>query len=379
MQQGHPVFASTRSLAARLLALVLPLALTAACSEGEPARSDPVAQAVADESRARVQASVREPRTPAEKALQSELRRLGDGFEGEIGLAVQDIESGWTAHFNGDDHFPQQSVSKIWVAIAAMAQVDRGKLNLEREVILTRDDLTLFHQPLRPLVLRPGGYATTLEDLLVRAITRSDNTANDYLLRQVGGPEAVRETLEDMGIAGVRFGPGERKMQSAIAGMEWKPEYSLERNFYEARDQVPHAVRRAAFEAYIADPVDGATPIGMVDALARLQKGELLSPDSTERLIGIMEQTRSGSQRLKGGLPSGWSIAHKTGTGQEFEGMQAGYNDVGIITSPSGRAYAVAVLMGRATQPQPERRALMHEMVGAIAEYERDAEPSTSS
>jgi beta-lactamase class A len=362
-------------LAARVLALALFVGLTAACSQGDSGQTDPQAQAAAEESRARVEESVRAAETPAEKALQAELRRLGEGFDGEIGLAVQDVESGWTAHFNGNDHFPQQSVSKIWVAIAAMAQVDRGELNLEREVTLTRDDLTLFHQPLRPLALRPGGYTTTLDDLLVRAITRSDNTANDYLLRQVGGPEAVREALEDMAIADVRFGPGERAMQSAIAGMEWKPEYSLERNFYEARDQIPHAVRRAAFEAYVADPVDGATPIGMVDALARLQKGELLSPTSTERLIGIMGQTRSGSQRLKGGLPSGWSIAHKTGTGQELEGMQAGYNDVGILTSPSGRAYAVAVLMGRASRPQTERRSLMHELVRAVADYERDAAP----
>jgi beta-lactamase class A len=357
VQQGHPVFASNRSLAARVLAFALFVVLTAACSQGDSGKTDPEAQAAAEESRARVQESVRAAETPAEKALQAELRRLGEGFDGEIGLAVQDIESGWTAHFNGNDHFPQQSVSKIWVAIAAMAT-------------------QIFHQPLRPLALRPGGYTTTLEGLLDRAITRSDNTANDYLLRQVGGPEAVRETLEDMGIAGVRFGPGERAMQSAIAGMEWRPEYSLGRSFYEARDQVPHAVRRAAFEAYVADPIDGATPIGIVDALARLQKGELLSPASTERLIGIMEQARSGSQRLKGGLPAGWSIAHKTGTGQEFEGMQAGYNDVGILTSPSGRAYGVAVLMGRASQPQPERRSLMHELVGAVADYERDAPPS---
>ena len=372
------MFASTRSLAAaRVLALVLPLALFAACSEGEPDKPDePAVRTALEESRERVQASVRDAETPAEKALQSEVRRLGKGFDGEIGLAVQDIESGWTAHFNGDDHFPQQSVSKIWVAIAAMAQVDRGALDLQQEVTLTRDDLTLFYQPLRPLALRPGGYTTTLEDLLVRAITRSDNTANDYLLRQVGGPDAVRKTLAELGITGVRFGPGERAMQSAIAGMKWQPEYSLGRNFYDARDQVPPAIRRAAFEAYVANPIDGATPAGMVDALARLRKGALLSAASTERLIGIMEQTRSGSQRLKGGLPPGWSIAHKTGTGQELDGMQAGYNDVGIVTSPSGRAYAVAVLMGRAGQSLPERRSLMHEFVSAIADYEQQVDSS---
>lgn len=356
-----------------MLALALPLVLLSACAEKAPERKDPAVRAAIEEGRERLKASAREARTPAEKALQAEVRRLGKSFEGEIGLAVRDVASGWTAHFKGNDRFPQQSVSKLWVAIAAMTLVDRGKLDLKQEVTLRREDLTLFHQPLRALALRPQGYTTTLEDLLVKAITRSDNTANDYLLRRVGGPAAVRATLAKLGIAGVRFGPGERIMQSEIAGLEWKPEYSLERRFYDARDQVPPAVRRAAFEGYIADPVDGATPIGMVDALARLQKGELLSPASTAQFLGVMEQTRSGAQRLKGGLPAGWTIGHKTGTGQEFEGMQAGYNDVGLLTAPSGRTYAVAVLMGRATQPQTVRRALMHEFVRAVADYEQEA------
>ncbi|MXP42114.1 class A beta-lactamase [Altererythrobacter soli] len=369
----RPASARPRSLAARLLAIVLPLALLGACSEPAPERKDPEVRAALEEGRERAKASAREPRTPAEKALHEEIRALGKSFDGEIGLAVRDVASGWTAHYEGNDRFPQQSVSKLWVAIAAMTLVDRGKLDLKQEVTLTREDLTLFHQPLRALALRPQGYTTTLEDLLVKAITRSDNTANDYLLRRVGGPNAVRTVLAELGIAGVRFGPGERIMQSEIAGLEWRPEYSLERKFYDARDQVPPAVRRAAFEAYIADPVDGATPIGMVDALARLQKGQLLSPASTAQLLGILEQTRSGAQRLKGGLPPGWTIGHKTGTGQEYEGMQAGYNDVGILTAPSGRTYAVAVLMGRASQPQPVRRALMHALVRVIAEYEQAA------
>lgn len=49
-------------------------------------------------------------------------------------------------------------------------------------------------------------------------------------------------------------------MQSAIAGLEWRDEYSIENNFYDARDFVPDNQRKRAFESYLADPVDGATP-----------------------------------------------------------------------------------------------------------------------
>ena len=91
-----------------------------------------------------------------------------------------------------------------------------------------------------------------------------------------------------------------------------------------------------AFEDYIDDPIDGATPEGLVNGLARLRRGELLSRASTERLLSIMSQTRTGPQRLTGGLAPGWRIAHKTGTGQVLGGTQAGYNDIGILTSPDG-------------------------------------------
>lgn len=313
----------------------------------------------------------RPPEQPAEKQLHDKIHRLGESFDGKVGIAVRDLEKGWTAHFNGSEYFPQQSVSKLWVAIAVLDAVDRGQLDLEEEVTLRKDDLTVFYQPIRSLILRDEGYTTPLGNLLERAITRSDNTANDYLMRRVGGPDAVRNVLDRKGIGGIRFGPGERELQSGIAGVDWKPEYSLRWNFFDARDEVPLEKRRAAFEDYIADPVDGATPIAMAAALGRLKKGELLSEASTERLLSIMDRTRSGPRRLKGGVQSGWSIGHKTGTGQILEGEQAGYNDVGLVTSPNGRSYAVSVLIGRTSIPISQRMSLMQETVRALIEYER--------
>src|SRR5690606_18324831 len=155
-------------------------------------------------------------------------------------------------------------------------------------------------------------------------------------------------------------------MQSQIAGLQWQPSYSVGRAFYTARGNVPVQRRREAFQAYIADPIDGATPLGLVDGLARLQRGELLSPRSTARMLSIMQQTRTGRQRLTGGLAPGWRIAHKTGTGQELGGTQAGYNDIGILASPDGRHYAVAVMIGRTAIPVPQRMTLMQNVSRAV-------------
>ena len=82
-----------------------------------------------------------------------------------------------------------------------------------------------------------------------------------------------------------------------------------------------------------------------------------------------MSRTRSGPNRLKAGLPPGWKFLHKTGTGQNLNGMTAGYNDIGIATAPDGTRYAVVVLLGTTTSPIPSRMALMQAVSSAVAEF----------
>src|SRR5687767_9155675 len=298
----------------------------------------------------------------AKRALEARINEIAANFNGDIGIAVRDVEQGWTIAFDGDTYFPQQSVSKFWVAMTALDRADRGMLSLDAPITLTREDLTLFHQPVAQQI-GPNGYTATVSTLMTRAIQQSDNTCNDAVLRRAGGPEAVRAFLRDKGIEGIRFGPGERLLQSAIAGMEWKQSYAVNRGFEAARASVPAGVRRAAFERYVANPMDGATPRGIVDALARLKRGELLSPGSTQKLLAIMANTRTGPQRLKGGLEPGWRLSHKTGTGQVLGGVQAGYNDIGIVTAPDGRSYAVAVMIRKTAAPNIHRMATMQNVV----------------
>lgn len=283
--------------------------------------------------------------------LRAQIGNLGHSFDGDIGIAVQDIQTDELVEFDGRTFFPQQSVSKFWVALTALNAADEGRKDLRVPVVLKPADLTLFHQPIAAQIRAAGTHKTTLDVLLTRALQQSDNTCNDFVLRALGGPDAVHVFLAAKKIDGVRFGPGERLMQSRIAGLTWRQEYSVGNAFYRARSNVPLSQRRAAFDAYIANPVDGAQPVAVVNTLARLKRGELLSPTSTARLLEIMSHTRTGPKRLKGGLSMGWSLAHKTGTGQQLGAVQTGYNDIGVLTSPTGRSYAVAVMIRRTSAP----------------------------
>jgi beta-lactamase class A len=308
----------------------------------------------------------------AQRVLDARIESLGRDFSGDVGIAVKDLQTGYVTHYDGNSHFPQQSVSKFWVTMTALDKADRGELSISSPVTVRKSDLTLFNQPIAAQI-GANGYTTTLSELMRRAMQQSDNTCNDFVLWRAGGPEAVRDFLQRKGISGIRFGPGERIMQSRIAGMEWNSSM-VGSGFYAARNRVPASVRRAAFERYVSDPVDGATPLGVVDALGKLKRGELLSPASTQRLLGIMSHTRTGPQRLKGGLAPGWSLAHKTGTGQVLGSVQSGYNDIGILTAPDGSSYAVAVMIRRTTVPIPTRMQLMQNVTRAVADYQRNVQ-----
>lgn len=306
-------------------------------------------------------------RPPA--GLSDRIAGLWRAFPGKTGIAVQRIDGEWAFAERGDELFPQQSVSKLWVTMTVLDAVDQGRLSMDQMVRIGPADLAVFHQPLAARVLAEGSVTMSVRDLIETAITHSDNLANDSLLRTVGGPDAVRRFVAKKDLGSIRFGPGERLLQSGTAGLTWQQSYSLGRNFQTARAALPDATRQAAMNKYLANPVDGASPAAIASALTRLARGTLLSPESTEYLLGVMSRTKSGPKRLKAGLPPGWQFLHKTGTGQDYKGMTAGYNDIGIATAPDGTRYAIVVMLGSTTSSIPARMSLMQAVSGAVAEF----------
>jgi beta-lactamase class A len=301
--------------------------------------------------------------------LQSALSDIAHSFDGVVGIAVTRVGCDWVAGERKDELFPQQSVSKLWVSLGVLDAVDTGRLKLDQPIVIRPQDLAVLNQPLRQEVLDKGSVTLPVQALMTQALSHSDNLANDKLLWTIGGPDKVREMLRHKDIGGIRFGPGERLLQSKIAGMEWNPIYSLGRNFYEARAKLPMDRRKASLDAYLTDPMDGASPAGIVRAFSRLVKGELLTPESTLVMIDILSRTHSGPMRLKAGAPKDWKVYHKTGTGQELERLATGYNDVGMLQAPDGAWYAVAVMIRTTEKPIPDRMHMMQAVTRAVVHF----------
>ena len=296
------------------------------------------------------------------RELERDLTRLSSGFDGLVGACAAD--SAGAACVNGDRRFPLQSVMKLLVALAVMDRVDRRGWRLDDQVLVRRQDLSLFVQPLADLVSEQG-YKTTVGDLVRRAIVDSDSAAADILIDRLGGPLQVQAFLRRTGVGGVRLDRDERHLQTEILGLAWRPEYVDPAALDKAIAAVPADQRTAAYHRYQADPRDTATPRGMAGLLQRLATGGLLSPASTRYVLEVMAQTVTFPDRLKAGVPVGWALGHKTGTSGSWQGITAATNDVGVLRAPDGGWVSVAVFIRDSRSPSAVRAAMIASIAAA--------------
>lgn len=303
----------------------------------------------------------------ASSALHRRLLALAQDFDGRVGICIQDRSH--IISVNGNQRFSLQSVMKLVVAAAAMDAIDRRGWHLSDPIQVRKQDLSLNVQPLANRVKEKGVYATTLGDLIFRAVVDSDSAASDILFARVGGAAAITRFLKQKRIDGVRIDRDERHLQTETLGLTWRPEYVDAALLAQKKKAVPKARQAAAFRAYLKDQRDTATPQGMTGFLYRLATGTLLSPASTQHLLGVMRQTVTFPDRLKAGVPAGWTLAHKTGTSGTWQGINGVTNDVGVLTTPDHRILAVSVFIAESRRPLKERAALMAQVTRLIAAY----------
>jgi len=223
---------------------------------------------------------------------------LGPGAR--LGVAALDTASGrWLVH-DETSRYAMASTFKVALAGAILAGVDRGALSLDQEIGFGPSDLVSY-APVIEANLAQGRLP--LERLCAAIVEVSDNAAANLLLARVGGPAGLTAFIRRCGDAVTRLDRTETALNSNLPG----------------------------------DPRDTTTPAAMVGLLQALLLGDALSPAARGRLIGWMERSTTGRERLRSGLPSGWRVGDKTGTG-----ANGAVNDIAIAW-PSSRRGAILI------------------------------------
>ncbi|MFO6446780.1 serine hydrolase [Erythrobacter sp. NE805] len=254
--------------------------------------------------------------------LQQRIAMLADPSLGRIGVAAIDLATGEEVAVLGDQLFPMASTSKIAVAATYLEMVEKGKYTLTSEFPLMMPVASAKFSSAKAPV-RPGQYMPAI-DLIEIMITRSSNPATDALLAAVGGPAAVNDFMRRKGIA----------------------QFSINRDIATlVRDD-------GEFNpATYVDSRDAATPRAMVRLLSALYKGEILSDQSRQVILGAMSRTVTGKRRIPANIPLEARVSHKTGT------LSNTSSDVGLIECPDGRTIAVAIYVtGQGSKQAREER-----------------------
>jgi len=264
------------------------------------------------------------------------------------GFAAQMVGGDTIVALNGDEAFPMASAYKIAIAGKVLAMVDKGEVRLEQMV-----DIPLESYVPSPVIadnLIHPGVALSVANLLEIMIVHSDNTATDSLMALAGGPAAVTAWLREIGIEGMSVDRSTAQLSEQIQAI------------MEAAGS-PGDSSNPAIPEFDADPRDHTTPNDMLRLLILLDVGNVLKPQSRDFLLGVMGRTVTGPGRIKGLLPVGTPVAHKTGT---VGGIA---NDVGFVTLPDGRRFAVAIFTKSSTTPPADRDRAVAETARVLYDF----------
>jgi beta-lactamase class A len=245
-------------------------------------------------------------------ALQQKIQGIAADTRGKVSVSC--ALPGSTVNCDLEPHArpPMQSVFKLPLAVTALHLVEHGNFSLDQPIRFLAADRILphTHSPLQDKYPN-ADVDVPLRELLELAVTESDNAAADVVLRVIGGPAIVQTYIRSLGVTGFQLKDGED-----VLAQDSKAQY---RNWFE--------------------------PASAVQLLRRLIDDSPLTAQHTQMLLGWMETSPTGPLRIKGELPGGTLVMHKTGSSGTENGVTKATNDIGLITLPDGRRLAIAVFV----------------------------------
>ncbi len=232
---------------------------------------------------------------PYRLLAQKKLATLESSFDGHIGISAINTANDMRIQYHAKQNFPIQSTFKLMVVGAVLKRSMSDPHLLQQKITYNKKDLVTWS----PITKKHIANGMTVSELCGAAMMYSDNTAANLLIKQLGGPAAVIAFARSIG----------------------------DNDF-----QLVHlegALNRR----------DTSTPDAMLKSLRQLTLGHILAPTQDEQLTLWMKQNTTGNARIRAGVPRGWVVADKTGTGESY-GI---CNDIAVIWPPQKSPIVVAI------------------------------------
>ncbi|MFY4775815.1 class A beta-lactamase [Metabacillus sp. RGM 3146] len=232
-------------------------------------------------------------------AAKQKLVKLEKEFDARLGVYAFDTGTKKMITYRADERFPFASTYK---ALAAGAVLQQKSLSQLDEVIhYTKNDLVTYS----PITEKHVDTGMTLKEICDAAIRYSDNTAGNLLFQQLGGPDGFENAMRQI---------GDRVIESD----------RLETDLNEA---LPGDIR------------DTSTPRALAKSLKAFAADNVLTADKRTLLTDWMKGNTTGDHTIRAGVPKGWVVGDKTGTGS-----YGTRNDIAVIWPPNRAPIVMAIL-----------------------------------
>lgn len=267
--------------------------------------------------------------------LRENIKTVIESKNAIVGVALV-FDGSDTLTVNNEYRYPTMSVYKFHQALAVLDNLNRKKLPLDQQIYVSKSVLhSDTHSPLRDK--NPNGnFYMPINELLWYSVSMSDNNVCDILFDFLGGTDYVEKYIKNLGV-----------MQISIA--------ATEKEMHDDNDKV-----------YL----NWTTPYAAVDLLEKFCKQEEWFPvESKKFLQNLLIESNTGQNKIKGQLPLGTLVGHKTGSSfRNSAGLKAAENDLGFIILPSGKRLSIAVFIVNSMEDDKTNA----EMIAQIAKVAYD-------
>jgi beta-lactamase class A len=218
------------------------------------------------------------------------LEKLEKSFDGKIGVYAINMNTNQIMAYRSDERFPFQSTMKMIGVAALLKQSSYNKNLLQEKIHYSKNDLSYWTPITRKYVMS----GMTLGALAEAATSYSDNLAMNIIMKKLGGPNAVTDFANSIGNKTFNVEHYEGDLNSNPKNKD-----------------------------------DTSTPKDMAISLQKLTLGNTLAPPQRTQLVTWMRNNTTGYRRILAGVPLGWVVADKTGSGD-----YGVVNDIGLLWSP---------------------------------------------
>ncbi|NOT94262.1 class A beta-lactamase, subclass A2 [Ferruginibacter sp.] len=270
-------------------------------------------------------------------SLKQQIKKIISTKNAIVGVSIIGNNEKDTISLNSEKHFPLQSVFKFHIALAVLSQIDEGKFRINQKIKIDKKDLLPnLYSPIREDY--PNGAILPISKILEYTVSSSDNVGCEVLLRLIGGPKAVEDYLAKNNIKDVSIKFNEEQQQA-----NWDLQFQ-----------------------------NWTTPVAGNETLIKFyyNKNKLLSKKSYDFIWKVMRETETGADRLKGQLPKGTIVAHKTGSsGANKDGVTAAVNDIGIVFLPNGNHFFISVFVTNSKENADINEKIIADITKAAWDY----------